>query len=329
MTWVPFNETDSAWDELVTGLGVVSPYQLSSWSRFRETYGWRPMRFIATSRVAAVQFLTKRPMRALRIAWSPGGPAGLTDSAASLLELSTAIREYMGDWPQYIRLSDSRLESDAHASDYHKSGWRTCSTRLSAIQTLLLVIPSDAHELVNGYSSNWSRNLRRGEQRGIVSEVWEDPNPKELADLYRDVVNLKVGVQTDWRTRANDVARFLLCCGSQLLVTRARDQRGNTLAYRGAVRVGERAFDVLAASSVAGRKTYASHVATHRLLTELSATGCKQLDFGGIDPSSNKGVFDFKHGTGSVKHSYVGEFHIGKPKLLEDLVGKLISSRTT
>jgi lipid II:glycine glycyltransferase (peptidoglycan interpeptide bridge formation enzyme) len=47
----------------------------------------------------------------------------------------------------------------------------------------------------------------------------------------------------------------------------------------------------------------------------------------GIDPVKNKGVYDFKHGTGATEIKYVGEWDNGTPFYVQPLVGRLIRYR--
>lgn len=327
MIWLPSSQSDAEWDDTITRLGVVSPYQLSAWSQFRSAYGWQSLRLVRSDGSGAIQFLTARRAGVIDVAWSPGGPTGTTESSTTLRALAEAVKESLRGGIQYVRISDARPWVSSTDSDYHSGGWRACSSHLSAPQTLLLQIPDDPLALSANYSTNWSRNLRRGEQRGIVSELWEKPDAAEISRLYCDVAGLKQGVTRDWRTRTDDVKRFMECFGSRLVITRSYDTDGKTLAYRGAIHVGRAAFDILAASSLAGRKSYASHVATHGLLLELLRRNCKQFDFGGVDPVANKGVFNFKHGTGGTEQRYGGEYHLSQPRLLKTLVSKLGISR--
>ena len=327
MKWLCFDQSDSAWDETVTRLGIVSPYQLSAWARFRSVNGWQPLRLVHSDESVAIQFLTKRRGGIVDIAWSPGGPAGTTGSDSKLHTLATGLEESLRGSIRYVRVSDARSWTDSAEADYRAGGWRACPIRLSAPQTLLLTIPADSRSLIDNYSTNWFRNLRRGEQRGVMSEVWENPSADEISSLYREVADLKQAVSRDWRTRTDEVERFMECFGLHLVIVRSRDAEGKTLAYRGAIHAGRSAFDILAASSLAGRKTYASHVATHGLLSELSRRNCEKLDFGGVNPETNKGVFDFKHGTGGTEHRYVGEYHLSQPQALKSLVSKLGLSR--
>jgi lipid II:glycine glycyltransferase (peptidoglycan interpeptide bridge formation enzyme) len=112
-----------------------------------------------------------------------------------------------------------------------------------------------------------------------------------------------------------------------LVLVKATDAAGALLALRGAVVIGSFGFDFLAATSVDGRKNYASNVALHHLLDVLTTRGVTAYDFGGVDYHANKGVYDFKHGAGGTEHSYVGEFEMVKPRILRSFISTMVASR--
>jgi lipid II:glycine glycyltransferase (peptidoglycan interpeptide bridge formation enzyme) len=96
------------------------------------------------------------------------------------------------------------------------------------------------------------------------------------------------------------------------------------LSYRAAYVLNNFGYDMLAGTSLEGRKCYASHVATHGLLFTLAEQGCQTYDFGGVDKHSNLGVFNFKHGAGGLEHSYVGEFQTAFPRTVLSLFERMM-----
>jgi lipid II:glycine glycyltransferase (peptidoglycan interpeptide bridge formation enzyme) len=51
------------------------------------------------------------------------------------------------------------------------------------------------------------------------------------------------------------------------------------------------------------------------------------LELGGIDPENNKGVFDFKNGTGAQITTYLGEWDQSSPNGLRKLISIILSRR--
>lgn len=325
MTWQQFVGDDQQWDDLVVGLGSASPYQSTGWANFRKSHGWASLRLVTADRDAAAQLLTKRVLGTC-IAWCPGGPVGQT-SQALLHALPQVVGSLHPSLVHYIRLSDFRRYSPELSSQFSAAGWHQPSARLSTNNTLVRELHSSDSQEIDGYTKNWSRNLRRGLERGITAEIWQSPDFSTVAELHQSVVETKGLSTTDWRTNAGDLAHLADCLGHHLLLVKSCDADGNILAMRGATITGELGFDFLAATSGEGRKLYASNVALDCLLMALKERGVQTYDFGGIDAEHNKGVYDFKHGAGGHDYVYVGEFEYVKPSVLQRVVSRLIASR--
>ncbi len=323
MTWHTFSGSEAEWDNLAISLASTSPYQTSAWGSFKRSAGWSSVRLLTTDGRCAVQVLIKHFMF-VSIVWAPGGPIGEV-TEADLIDLASAIKTESPSLVQYVRVSDFRPSLPARHKQYELAGWHRPRATLSAAQTLTCEL--NRNTLGSNYSKNWSRNLRRGEDRGITASAWLPADSTEIACLHQSVVTTK-GLETnDWRTRPAEVARLLECFANQLVLVKATDAAGTVLALRGAVVIGSLGFDFLAATSDDGRKNYASNIALHHLLDVLTTRGVTAYDFGGVDYHANKGVYDFKHGAGGTEHSYVGEFEIVRPRILRSFISTMVASR--
>ena len=101
--------------------------------------------------------------------------------------------------------------------------------------------------------------------------------------------------------------------GNHVVVYRCSDADGKLLAFRACAFVGDKAWDLLAATAVAGRKSYASYAAFWALMQDCHHRGVKHYDLSGIDPAGNRGVYDFKQGTGATPVEYTGEWEWAYP----------------
>jgi len=185
---------------------------------------------------------------------------------------------------------------------------------------------SDA-PLVHLHKAAYGDGGLSGQQRNISAEVWASPDPETIARLHRDVETTKKSFTTDWRAQADALRNVIACFGERIVVVRACDSAGEVLAIRAATILGAHAFDFLAATSSEGRRCYASNVAMHTLLLAVSERGATSYDFGGVDPTTNKGVYDFKHGAGGLDHRYVGEFEFVSPRAFKPILSKLMALR--
>jgi lipid II:glycine glycyltransferase (peptidoglycan interpeptide bridge formation enzyme) len=93
-----------------------------------------------------------------------------------------------------------------------------------------------------------------------------------------------------------------------VVVYRCLDGEGRLLAIRAAGLCGATAMDLLAVAGGEARKVYASHATLWALLDHCSRLGLRDYDLSGVDPVRNKGVFDFKHGTGASLVECLGEW---------------------
>ena len=325
MSWRRFAGTDDAWDSMVTRFGLATPFQFSAWANFRSTFGWRTLRLVTDDANCATQLLVKS-IGPMRIVWGAGAPLGTT-STSLLVELRETARREVGGSVSYLRVADHRQLNEACVAEFRDAGFVRPARLLSTGQTLVRTLSSDHAELTEAYTSNWSRNLRRGHQREVVAEEWTSPDAVQLARLHQEVENLKHSFDADWRRDEGAMGRLLECFGERLVVVRAISAQGALLAARAAVVCGATGFDFLAATAPEGRRCYASNVALDALLTLLVARGITRYDFGGVDQTNNKGVFDFKHGAGGMPYSYVGEFEFVSPRIARSAVSKLVALR--
>ena len=115
--------------------------------------------------------------------------------------------------------------------------------------------------------------------------------------------------------------------GDQLLCVRIDDTDGSPLAIRAAICIEDNAWDFIAITTPAGRKTYASHAVFWLMANTCAQRGLKQIDLSGIDIKNNRGVYDFKKGTGAKQLDFQGEWEISRPKLLRPFASRLIAQR--
>jgi lipid II:glycine glycyltransferase (peptidoglycan interpeptide bridge formation enzyme) len=326
MTWQRFTGSALEWDALVERLGATTPFQLSAWATFRKSFGWKPIRLITKDSKSAAQLLVKA-VGPVQVAWGAGAPLGVV-TPSLLRHLVDEAKHLLNARVLYLRLADHVPRESKRVAAFHAAEWSTTTRPMGSLRTLVRSLDVGIAPLSASYSSNWSRNLRRGHQRGVIAEQWQVPSAQLVANMHRDVEDLKQKFHAEWRSEPAALEQLLECFRERIVIVKAHDQTGTVLAVRAAVIIGRHGYDFLAATSKEGRKTYASNVALDALLGSLVARGVINYDFGGVDPINNKGVFDFKHGAGGTEASYVGEYDATSPKFASWALAKLVSSRT-
>lgn len=318
-------EWDAALDRVVmwTGadhsVGVWGPYNYSGWARMKELDGWSFLRVTDDSGVPVAQVLVKRKGPVV-IAYAPGGfvcarPVGAREYVAFL-------RRETGASFVYAR-THMITPTKFYNPDLRGNGWIPVSKRLSASATLKLRLDHPEEERRAGLSFNWRRNLKRSEQHENIVTIETSPSIDDVLRLHVELESLKGEHVNSWESSRTHVERLVEHFGSRLVVAKCVSEQGLLRAVRGAVITGGCAFDFLAATSLEGRKHYASHGTLWALANELARRGVVRYDLGGIDPVNNRGVYDFKHGTGAMEVTYGEEYDVTSPSICRRIASTL------
>ena len=325
LTWKTWEGTGKDWDECLLKFPDYNVYQSFSWGRHRESFGWQCLRIVGMNGgdvLSAAQVFARRMPMGVGFAWVPGGAVGDPEHWAG--SLPRAIKKAFGFHFLYSRVNNMRVHSASESLRMKSEGWHKpeypLQSGLSLFHTLDEKNAIDPERL----SKNWSRNLKRSEKHGHAIRVWDSPDPDEMHAVYREMQDYKsLPEQFSRESLASILSQF----GQQCVVVRCDDGDGKLLAFRGAVLFGRRGWDIFAATTTAGRKVYASHLAFAELMKQCARRGPNWYDMSGVDPAKNKGVYDFKKGTGAADLQYLGEWDWGSFPLLRPLANKVIKTR--
>jgi hypothetical protein len=294
--WEKYDGPANQWDEYVAALSGGF-YQTYGWGEVRRVAAWTPLRLLAQSEgkvVVAASILVKRKLGAA-VCWIPGGPI----AASNLLDenFRTSLGLALGTKIYYCRISLLRADLGQEDVFLSNAGWKRPTVAMSSGLTMSYSLTGDESERLNRTSTNWRHNLKRSGRYGLFIEHWKTPDVDAVVALYREMESLKsLPVQHS----AKELTALFTDCNDRVVVYRCLDTSGNLLAIRAAGLCGTKAMDLLAASGIAARKVYASHATLWALLNHCSRIGLKDYDLSGVDPLGNKGVYDFKHGTGAT-----------------------------
>jgi len=325
LTWKIWLGSGEQWDAVIAGFGEHSVYQSSSWGRHRSQFGWDPVRLVGYDNgtiCSAVQLLVKRLPFRFGVVWIPGGPSG--DVAQWADTLPTAIFSLAGLRYGYCRMNSSRMYSSRDDELLSVSGWHCSSRPMLSGLSMHYGLNGSEGERFSRLRKSWRHNLRRSQNKGLSVFRWHTPDPEEMMAVYSSMQEYK-GLRG--QTTATEIMSLLTSFGQRCLIVRCDDEAGNLIAVRGALVQRDRAWDVIAAATVEGRRSYASYAAFWELMRLCEQEGVTWYDMGGIDPLKSKGVYDFKKGTGANELKYLGEWEIGFPSLLRWFVGKAIAWR--
>lgn len=303
VVWELYEGSAAVWDAQLEALGA-SCYQSYGWGEVRRTAGWRPVRMLAMSAgncVAAASILVK--FRAgVAVCWIPGGPTGPVVLFGS--DFRRALKRLLGAWALYCRVSLLRAEQPGESEILVAGNWKRPARNMSSGLTVLYSLEGNEETRLKRASANWRHNLKRSGRYNLRVERWETPDVAALLALYREMEARKsIPVQ---HTK-DELTAIIHHLKDRVVLYRCLDTSGNLLAVRAAYLFGDRAMDLLAVAGGAARKVYASHAILWALLNHCQDRGLHYYDLSGVDPVGNKGVFDFKSGTGAQLVECVGE----------------------
>ena len=328
--WQVWDETDSRWDLIISQFSDGSIYQTTKWAKHKESSGWQVIRLIKFDQnlpVAAAQCLFRRGPLGSVVVWVAGGPIGDIDSVSS--DFVNIVKQQTSARFLYIRVAVMRQTDAASANALTSQGWRQSSAIIGTRSSLIHSLDAEESIRRSRCSSNWKRNLKRSAQNEGLTYIWESPDGNSISDAYAQMDEFKDIKGVSLARSSDDLQSVINTFGDSLILVRSDDKDGAPLAIRGALLFNETAWDFIAVTTPAGRKKYASHAVFWALAEQCFQLGIKQFDLGGIDPVNNRGVYDFKKGTGTAQVDYLGEWETSSPLWFRGIASRLISRKVS
>ncbi len=305
--WSEFDGEADAWDALLQNFNGATLYQSHAWGEVRRALGWRPVRLIASDGskqvVSLAQVLVRRVASGVALCWVPGGAVGELSALGS--QFRSALAGIIDEPLVYCRMNMLRPFAPELARSLFSEGWVKATHLLTTGLSLDYDLRPEEPDRLGAASGNWRHNLRRSTKYGLIIERWDSPVATEIFNTYKEMEILKgLGQQHSLQ----ELTAIIKSLGERLIIFRCLDSSGRMIALRGCGILGVRAWDLLAAASPTARKFYASHALLWALTAECRRLGVQSYDLSGVDPAGNKGVYDFKKGTGSVLVQHLGEW---------------------
>ena len=328
--WSKWDGTDDEWNEIVLKLENYNLYQSAQWARHKASSGWSVIRMVRRSNnaleIAAQCLFRPAPFKSV-VVLIPGGPIGYLGSVDSQLvhNLKHALKAKL----IYVRCSMMSPHSSEIANDLSSHGWRLSPHVIGARASLIHHLDVDQESRLTRCSSDWKRNLKRSKKIANPPYAWTNPDAVEISAAYSLMDQFKQVKGLSLARSVQELQSLIETFGNDLLLFRSDDVDGSPLAIRGALRFGDVLWDFIALTTPSGRKTSASYAVFWMLAETCFQLGIKEFDLSGIDPVNNRGVYDFKKGTGADQIDFQGEWEIASPKILRAIASKLISRRVS
>ncbi len=313
------------WDERLRGFADHSIYQTLAWGEHRRALGWTPYRWAAfdgATVTAMAQGLLRRYAGGAGVIWLSGGPVGAVNAWNNGLQ--QIIRSSSGLHFLYCRFNSFRARSNTEQTLLRQNNWRQPRVPLTSGTSLLYDVARPEAERIAACSKNWRHNLKRSHKGGFTVAPWEKPDATEMRAVYAEMEGLK---QLPPQHSETNLRALYAHAGDKLITYACRDAGGGLLGFRACATAGDKAWDLLAATATAGRKSYASYATFWALTQACHLRGIRQYDLSGVDADGNRGVYDFKQGTGAAPVEYLGEWEWASPRLFALPANWLIGKR--
>ena len=150
-----------------------------------------------------------------------------------------------------------------------------------------------------GLSKNWRHNLKRALNNSKLTYHYvENLDDRKRAFEYLEKFYVKLLNRKNFSSAINiDMSKDLIIENSDFRIIEARLEN-KVIAVRIGFFSKDYVLDFMAASDELAKKTYANYLLLYKLIELTNSEGKSYFDCGGISPSENMGVFNFKKGLG-------------------------------
>jgi hypothetical protein len=331
LDWTVWDETSSEWNKTIGHFDDMNVYQTSEWADHKSTSGWSVVRLVCLADgarvVSAAQCLYRSGPLSTVVVWVPGGPIGdLNHVTPKFVDL---LKSHLNTKLIYVRIAVMRSSDHVTSRQLASYKWNKSTMTIGTKSSLVHLLDAEASIRLTRCSANWKRNLKRSTKIQSSPYVWRNPDSTSLSSAYQEMNDYKQIEGVSLNRSAQDLQSAIDVFGDKLILVRSDDADGNALAIRGAICFGDTAWDYIAITTPAGRKTYASYAVFWSLAESCFQSGMHRFDLGGIDPINNRGVYDFKKGTGSFQVDYEGEWDSASPRWFRAVASRLISRKVS
>jgi lipid II:glycine glycyltransferase (peptidoglycan interpeptide bridge formation enzyme) len=302
VTWRCFSGNCEEWNNFLIELDNYTIYQSYNWGEIKKENGWHVYRAIAYENnkiISMMQVLYKRfPLKTI-LAWIPGGIVGSLDD----IDLIFIKKELNANF--IIARCSFNFESKTTEKLLNQVGWTKAKVKMNTGLSMSLNPQEDLDLIKSKCSKNWRHNLNRSFKKDNIITTWTNVKAEELFSIYSQFENDK-GISQQYSL--NNLSSILNHLNNNLILLKAFNSNGELLGLRAFAHLKDKAWDLMAITTQEGRKSYSSHRLFWNILEEAKKIGITSYDFSGIDPEGNKGVYNFKKGTGAAHVEYLGEW---------------------
>lgn len=305
------------WNKAIIQNSNFSPYQIYNWGDYKKKMGWKVATIKANDNgdIAYFQISYKQKLN-IFIGWCVGSISGSVNlfNKNDLLEFIKTAFDV-----RYVFIKSNftnRLDFEESLTLY-SAGWNKSVKKINSDYTINVDLNHTLEELVKNCSSNWRRNLKRGQQRNknIVVSTLSDMDIDQIDALFGRFRNIKDIVLPD----KQELEYIKEQMGDKIIVASSFIDN-DLVGLRAFLYHGTKAIDFWATTDEVGRKHYTSFPLLFKLFEEAKNLEIKEYDMSGIDPLNNLSVYSFKNGIRGLIVEKLGEWEISNSNIISYLI---------
>tara|TARA_B110000483_G_C18196348_1_gene543123 strand:- start:828 stop:1844 length:1017 start_codon:yes stop_codon:yes gene_type:complete len=317
--WNIFNGTDDEWDHNMI-LQNAHYRQSTIWSNLKNKKNWEIIRLVNDRKnKTSVQVIYKR-YYFITFFFIAGGAIGSIENLnKSFIKFLTS---YTKSKIHYIRLDDGSYEEKNLEYLENSTLWNRPIFRMNESKCAFYNLSHIVNKktIFAEASGDFKSSLKNCDKKNLKYVYTHTPSSEDLSEISISMYRKKKLKMMEF----DDFENFKQTLGNNMHYVVAYDQDNNPLAYRAVLIFNDKAWDIAAATSLKGRKTFAGFGVFREIMYILINRSIKEFNLGALTSKSG-GVNSFKIGTGAKERFYVGEFENSNLIFLKGIVNLLIS----
>ena len=311
-----YDGSSEKWNNELKNFKNFSFFQTYEWGKYSEKDNWNVFRIKQFDEknilISQSQILIKKKFGILNCL-VPGGPVGDIEKWSK--DIVDFLKNEFG-LLLYIKF-DARDKKSKPVSDKLNSfSWKKPIFKGSTEKRMEINLKYNLQELKSNLSTNWRHNLKRSKKYQLKFIINDNPNIKEIYDLYINMQKIKNLSDSVYFYSINNLLDMKKFIKNDLKFFECRNDKNQLISIRIVGIKHFKGFDILAATNSEGRKVYASYGVFWEIIKYFKLSKLKNYDLSGIDEINNKGVYNFKKGTGAELIFCQGEWEKSKIPLL-------------
>jgi len=294
-------ENSNDWLSLLEDLSTSDTYMKWSWGEYKSNSGWQVKRIgivdSTTKKVVACCQLQLKHKLFIDFYMIQGGVHISRDCRVKNIYdcVYQAIVSYIKDnsnlWLLLVNYQSHQIDN-AEIS-LMKSGF---SPILTNRMFTYLILNNDINTDLSFLSKNWRHNLKRAKNNNITVEYLTSYKDRLGAMSNLEVMYDQLIIRKNFIQGINlaNSGSYIVEDDSFIIVQAKLENK--VIAIRVASVCNDHLLDFVAASNNGAIKSYANYLLMWEMILKTKELGKEYFDTGGIEPSSNLGVFNFKKG---------------------------------